>query len=252
MAIKTFDSIENTRFITFSQRYGMMMYVDKRDLVAQIEREWAANGVNVDKGITFSSELQLKMAGELRNRGIEPIRSVDGVFEKIVNSSVTYGRNQAPTEQVKLTLNDEGINYVIALDKDQDIAAQLVIAVGENMQPGYIYDVALYLKRSSNGYKDSHVIIRDSVNDLLRSNAKGYFQKYNEYMKKARALGFQYAEQQGLASGSRAANQVVGHTLDRYRVKFVTELVDHINNTRMAQEPAQARAVATGAGYYGV
>lgn len=229
MAIKTFDANETQRYLYFSQRYGMLMYVDKRDVVAQIERDWAQKGIYNENNLVFSSELQLKMAGELKLRGIEPIRSVEGTFEKIINSTVTYGPHQAPTEQVKLTLSDEGVNYVIALDKNQDIAAQLVCSVAENMEVGFIYDVSLYLKKDSNGYKDSRVIVRDSFGTILRSTANNYFHRYTEYMKKAKAMGIQFAEQQELRIGTKASNQVIGQTMDRYRAKFVTQLIDRFN-----------------------
>lgn len=228
MAIKTFNNQESQCILTFSQRYGMLMYLDKRDLISQIERDWIQKGLS-ENSLVFSSELQMKMANELTQRGVNPIRSVEGSFVKILNSSVSYGKNQEPTEQVKLFLFDEGVNYVIAIDKTQDIAAQLAIAVAENMEIGFIYDLSLYAKIDQAGYKSARVIVRDTFGSTLKSNNKGLFDRYTETMKKAKSAGLTFAQQQDLKIGSKAANQVVGQTMDRYRAKFVTQVIDQLN-----------------------
>lgn len=231
MAIKSFGSDGNVTFLSFSQKYGMLMRTADRDTVKKIEGQWKNEGFVVENNTPFSPELQKKLATSLRAERIEPVRSVDGVFESLTNSVLKYKvNNQAQeSEQIKLILADGDEKFAICLDRDSEAAALLVIGVVDNLKLNGFYEIAIYNKLDDEGYKRSHVILKDQAGQMLRSQTSTTFDAYVNYLRTAREKGIQWALGQGLREGSRDYKETVAKTLSRHRANFVTQLVERSN-----------------------
>jgi hypothetical protein len=231
MAIKSFGSDGNVIFLSFTQKYGMLIRTADREKIKKIEGQWKNEGFIVENNTPFSPELQKKLANALRAEQIEPVRSVDGVFESLTNSVLKYKvNNQAQeSEQIKLILADGDEKYAICLDRESEAAALLVIGVVDNLKLNGFYEIALYNKLDDEGYKRSHVILKDQAGQMLRSQTSTTFDTYVNYLRTAREKGIQWAQSQGLRDGSRDFKETVAKTISRHRANFVTQLVERSN-----------------------
>jgi hypothetical protein len=229
MGLKSFNSEGNVTYLSFSQKYGMLMKGKDRDMVKKIEGKWKAEENFVVENTTpFSPELQRKMADALRKEGVEPIRSLDGVFESLTNTVLKYkvGNTDQESEQISLIISDGDEKFTISIDRDSESAALLALGVVDNMQLGGFYELAIYNKMDQQGYKRTHVMIKNRNGELLRDQNSQNFKAYVTYIQQGRSKGVEWAMTQGLVEGSRDYKQIVAQTISRFRANFVKQLVE--------------------------